>query len=300
MRWPNFFIVGATKAGTTSLYNYLQDVDEVYMSPIKEPSYFATNCTSAHALRGRVGDKRKYLTLFANAGNAQAVGEASPRYLKDPAAPQGIFAEVPDAKIIISLRDPIDRLFSDYLMRRRTGVTDLSIDETVRRIVADPDEREGEEYTQHVRRWIERFGPERVKIIIFEEWRNHVEAVVEELLDFLGLERSPNHPRVRSEEIYNPYMESRAPWVSGVYNSFRHCSKYVPGSVRHYLRDRVVVPFLFREAPKPKLGDAQRNALKLALRPDVEHLEALLGRELPWKHFRDERNDVLAVNSPAS
>jgi len=119
-RWPNFFIVGTAKAGTTSLYEYFKDIPGIYMSPVKEPSYFS------HALippgapkRKRIQNKNEYLKLFEDVKNEKVIGEASPGYLVYPEVAKWIHEIAPTAKILISLRDPVERLFSSYLMYHR-------------------------------------------------------------------------------------------------------------------------------------------------------------------------------------
>ncbi|MEP0825293.1 MAG: sulfotransferase, partial [Nitrososphaera sp.] len=109
--WPNFFIVGAQKCGTTSMYYYLKDVPGVFMCPVKEPNHFAPNVRETVAI-DVIRDKREYLDLFRKADGNIAIGEASVFYLWDPDAPRLIRQTVPNAKIIIMLRDPIERAFS--------------------------------------------------------------------------------------------------------------------------------------------------------------------------------------------
>src|SRR5262249_11013082 len=109
--WPNFFIVGAPRAGTTSLYIYLKQIPGIYMSPVKEPHYFN------HEPGERSRDE--YLELFRAADTAVAVGEASVGYLRHPDAPLRIRANVPHAKIIMSLRDPVEKVYSQYFEQVR-------------------------------------------------------------------------------------------------------------------------------------------------------------------------------------
>jgi hypothetical protein len=135
---PNFFIVGAPKAGTTSLYSYLDQHPQIYMSPIKEPSYFASelrpeNFHSQFQLRmlreaenvrkylagpmtekrfgGPVVDWESYLRLFQNAREGQAIGEASASYLWSASAAGNISARIPGARIVMILRDPAERAY---------------------------------------------------------------------------------------------------------------------------------------------------------------------------------------------
>ena len=112
--WPTFFIVGAPRSGTTSLYNYLKTIPEIFMSPVKEPGYFIPN-----DFRGF--SEKKYLELFKNVKDEIVIGEASAGYLASQEAAFRIKKEIPNAKIIITLRDPVERTFSDYLNNLRTG-----------------------------------------------------------------------------------------------------------------------------------------------------------------------------------
>src|SRR5579863_1241705 len=134
-RLPNFFIVGAPKAGTTSLYHYLDQHPEIYMSPVKETNHFASEIRLAgfadelqeqvkrdmramqKYLAGPMSEKRfgavglewdDYLKLFRNATDEKAIGEASVCYLWSRTAAKNIFARIPRAKIIMILRDPAE------------------------------------------------------------------------------------------------------------------------------------------------------------------------------------------------
>ncbi|MFM2123943.1 MAG: hypothetical protein RL328_394, partial [Acidobacteriota bacterium] len=147
-RLPNFFIAGAPKTGTTSLYHYLDQHPQVYMSTIKEPHYFASEIRESNIaphrrraiaqegsdarsfLAGSMDHKRfggivdswpAYLRLFENATRQTAIGEASVCYLWSPSAAANIAASIPHAKIIILLRDPADRAFAQYLHGRSHG-----------------------------------------------------------------------------------------------------------------------------------------------------------------------------------
>src|SRR5882672_9220913 len=116
MKLPNFFIVGAPKAGTTSLYYYLSHHPEVFMSPVKEPNFFSYDETVKQNLYHKekgVGKFEEYRQLFASSnGHHKAIGEASVSYLFYPSVPQRIHELVPKAKIIISLRNPVERAYS--------------------------------------------------------------------------------------------------------------------------------------------------------------------------------------------
>ncbi len=172
--WPNFFIVGAPRCGTTSLYEYLKSVPEIFMSPMKEPGYFsATNIPENSRLRP-IRKKENYLKLFEKANGQKIIGEASPRYLFDPDAPKLIKEVSPEARILISLRDPVDRVFSHYLFHQHLVLPtfreqiDTEIenqeknDKPLHRII------DCSYYSENVKKYFEIFGRDQVLVIIFE------------------------------------------------------------------------------------------------------------------------------------
>ena len=108
---PNFFIVGAAKSGTTSLAEYLKQHPEIFMSEFKEPHYFLPEGAMASNYYGTWDN---YMSLFKDVRNEKAIGEASTGYLYYPESARMIINRIPDAKIIISLRNPVEMAFSLY------------------------------------------------------------------------------------------------------------------------------------------------------------------------------------------
>ena len=129
---PDFFIVGAPKAGTTSLYFYLEQHPEIFMSAVKETNYFSYEATVKQNLyyneRG-INDWEEYLKLFSEAGKKKAIGEASVSYLFYPEVAEAIKAKFPEGKIIIMLRNPVERALSHYNMDYKLGYVKTSFDE---------------------------------------------------------------------------------------------------------------------------------------------------------------------------
>ena len=114
-RWPNFFIVGAPKAGTHSLYEYLNQHPKVFMSPRKEPYFFCPIMVpDGDKNSNPIRDEKEYLKLFEEAKNETMLGEATASYLGDPKSAELIHEKIPNARIIIIIRDPVDRAFSSY------------------------------------------------------------------------------------------------------------------------------------------------------------------------------------------
>ena len=121
----DFFIVGAPKAGTTSLYHYLNEHPEISMSSQKEPDYFSDADIQNEGMyygKNRIDTIKKYHSLFDDNSESKLKGEASVSYLFYKNVPQKIKAYNPDSKIIIMLRNPIERAFSHYLMDYRLGL----------------------------------------------------------------------------------------------------------------------------------------------------------------------------------
>jgi len=106
-RKPDFFILGAAKSGTTSLYFYLAQHPEIFMSPIKEPSFF---CDEFQIVDNPID----YLALFRDATHQKRVGEASHAYLTSPGTAPVIRAFLPESRFVLILRNPVDRAYSLY------------------------------------------------------------------------------------------------------------------------------------------------------------------------------------------
>jgi len=241
--WPNFFIVGAPKAGTTSLYAYLKNVPGIYMSSLKEPNYFSV---STHFKRDKkpIRDKKKYLSLFEKVKDEKIIGEASPSYLSDPEAPKLIHQIVPDARILISLRDPVERAYSAYLMnvRRRTKKSfSQQMENTLSNEIL-PSEKLLTRglYFNPVQRYLDIFGQKQVKIIIFEEFIKNPKTLIEEILEFLGY----NKPLETFEnEVHNPYAVVRSTVTRYIFqnDTVRKFAQIIPSSSRRILKERVML-----------------------------------------------------------
>jgi hypothetical protein len=210
-RLPDFFVIGAPRSGTTSLYRYLQEHPQIYMSSYKEPSFFAVGEAAtavvgeATALADDVLLARSVLTwddyraLFSAATADQVVGEASPTYLYADHVPGVVARHCPDARIIASLRQPVDRAFSHLTMAnggRPVTVDDLRRsleDEAMHPRTALQDKadylRPGF-YALHLARWLERFGPERVHTFRYELLAQDTAQVVAGIHRFLGVDPS--------------------------------------------------------------------------------------------------------------
>jgi hypothetical protein len=297
--WPNFFIVGAPRAGTTSLYLYLEKTPGVYMSPVKEPSYFAPNYIRRDPGRFHK-DKKEYLRLFENATGYIAVGEASPMYLWDPNAPKLIHQTVPHARIIMILRDPIERAYSNYLtiMKYDANVKKSSFYDELMRDYESRVKLHGRSrlyvelgmYYEQVKRYFDIFGREQVKVIIFEEFAQHTVQTVNEVLAFLGV----NHTVRAITEQYNAYSVPRGPLALWIFSFFRwlrarNIETYKIATLpSHALMKSFPEKMFFKRKQKPKIDPQSVKFLQEIYRDDVIRLESLLGRSLPWHTVKQQ------------
>lgn len=197
---PNFIVIGAAKAGTTSLHWYLAEHPEVFMTPAKDPSYFAYGVDEkGQLLWGEpefhgfpVRSLEEYQRLFAETGGASAIGEASTMYLECPQAASRIRALLPGARIICSIRQPVDRAYSDYLMflRRRGRRFDPTRDLTAASAWARPDSRWMRIglYHHQLARYFEAFPREQIQVLLFDDLRRDPVRFVQEVYRFLEVD----------------------------------------------------------------------------------------------------------------
>jgi len=216
---PNFLIVGAGKCGTTSLYYYLKQHPDVYMCPIKEPNYFSKDINPNKFRKDFAEDvlinikryiqngmkkeipvafirnEKDYLSLFKNVKNERMIGEASTSYLYSKVAAKEIFKFNPNMKIIIILRDPVERACSHYLMDLRMGYTSDSFFDAIKKDYYNKNKGWGisnlyielGEYYQQVKRYIEVFPKENIKILSFNSLRDNPKNLFIQLFKFLKI-----------------------------------------------------------------------------------------------------------------
>lgn len=284
--WPNFFIVGATRCGTSSLYEYLNKTSGIFMSEIKEPAFFSVSITR----RKPIENEDEYLELFKNAKIEQPIGEASTRYFIDPKSPSLIKNKITNAKIIVLLRDPVERAFSSYLyylrrenkepfnmIMKRSMETNLTGDYLLCLVV------KGGMYYEPVKRYIEAFGKDSVKIIFYEEFFTDIKNNFQDLLKFLGIESES--PEIINT-VFNEYKKPKNKTSKLVLSIDDLLWKIGIKSVLPFLPNRKNLENKYLESgEKPKMSEKEKQELIDFYQDDVEKLKNLLGRNLPWKNF---------------
>ncbi len=287
--WPNFFLVGAAKAGTTSIYTYLSQHPDVFFPAIKEPHFFTQVRPSPeqHFLIEAISKRSSYLRLYARATSHPIVGDASPSYLWHPEVPYRIRAEVPEAKIAVILRDPVERAYSHYLMDYREGAQSKAFYQALIDDMSRAEKGWGVSYlyyelglyAEQVQRYMEAFKPQRVKLLMFEDFRRDPGSVLLELADFLGLDPRP-FSAIDTSRKYNSYAAPRNQFLRRVAGAkfSRILGQHL---MPHWLGASIFERFFLRQAPKPAPDPRARELLCSLYEPELDRLEALLGRRLP-------------------
>lgn len=284
-RWPDLFVAGAGRAGTTSLHRYLGQHPEIFMSADKEPRFFAEVWDRAEQEGRLEAAIEDYLARFAPARDLPVAGESSVTYMYHPEVPDRIEARVPDARVVVSLRDPVERALSHYWLNVARGIEPRPVDEAVAEDLADDDVPHDRDfvgqgfYADHVERLDDAFG-DRFRVVLFAELVDDPREVVRDLAGFLGvsveavddLDLGRQHnptPGVPPNRIAHRIRSSE---------TLRRVAQAVlPKRVREVLGNRVLLEDRDRPDPDP----ATRRRLEAAYEPDVARLEAHLGRDLP-------------------
>jgi hypothetical protein len=299
-RVPNFFIAGAPNTGTTSLYHYLRQHPQVFMCPVKEPSYFGRPESQANgsgngryaawrrsALRrvgrlvkrsGTVATWDAYLRLFEGARNEPAIGEATPRYILLPEAARAIRERIPHAKIVFTIRDPADWLFTRYLDRfwpdRGGSFRQRFLDATRPRAEWASALLVGR-YATNLQRFYDVFPREQIQVHLYEDLRQNGRAVLQSILSFIGVD--PQYPidmSLRHNERRLPRFPRLHALRRRLFADFP-LTQWFPPPARRLLRTAYIGP-----KPNTQLAPADRALVIDYYRDEIGRTAALTGRDL--------------------
>lgn len=305
---PNFFIVGAPKCGTTAMFSYLSRHPEIFVSQRKEFNYFCDDLTFRNASGlFRYTGVDDYLAHFSGWNGQKRIGEASVWYLYSSRAAENIRNLCPDALIIAMIRNPVDMIYSLHSQLLING--DENIDDFESALAAEADRTQNRRnprtdqmscplqglwytevgmYSHQIRRYHDIFGKERVKVIVYDEFRADTPRIYSDVLEFLGV----HDISLQHFDIVNARREVRNPQL------WRFLKFGPPGLRRVW---RAALPARVRGAalrwinqknavvrPPPPMKSVTRTYLQDLFRPEVERLSALLDRDLmPWVDTAD-------------
>jgi len=289
-RLPNFLIIGAAKGGTTSLYYYLNQHPDVYMSPVKEPRFFALE---GEVLNFQNPDKAinqtsvtsltEYYRLFEGVTHETAIGEASPLYLYSAKAVERIAHYVPQAKLMAILRNPVDRAYSCYkhlIALERFSFKEALAEEN-RRIEQNwahlwHYQQAGYYYAQ-LSRYFNQFDKSQIEVYLFDDLKTKPLEVVQKAFSFLEVDNSFTPDLTYKNVSNNPKVKVLQNIVSGK-SSIRAASKKVfPASLRSNLAKRIR---RWNSKDFPPMSKEVRLQLIESYREDVLKLQDLIDRDL--------------------
>ena len=293
MTLPNFLIVGAAKSGTSSLYEYLSQHPDVYLCPVKEPCYFSDGNPRL------VRTDLEYEALFNGRTTETAVGEASASYLYDPEAPGKIKALLDSVKIIIILRNPVNRAYSQWgQIFYQLGYERLSFEDALQA----EDERIAQGkfgktspfyygfyryfhaglYYEQVKRYFDTFDREWVQVHIFEEFIKDPIKTCKEVYTFIGVDpdfipvtEKHNPAAAFKFGILHKFLLSPPTFLVQLYQTLPMRSK-----LSIYNVARALFRMNLQEASRPSLKKHTREWLMERYRENIDQLEGLLGRDL--------------------
>lgn len=304
-RLPDFFLAGVPKAGTTSLYRYLREHPQIFLSPVKEPAFFAAAelrswqsrsmraavRRNEGAMRAFLGDRSRqppmdalaldweaYLQLFRDAGNAVAVGEGSAAYSWAPGAPAAIHARVPAARLIFVLRDPAERFHSHYLaslwsdpgaaLRDRLSMALAGEEPWAQSLAAGC-------YATNLARFLSLFDRRQLHIVWYEELQSDPVAALRGIFAFLGVDPDV---RVNVSARENVPILPRFRALHAVRRRLlgpRSLTAFLPASIRAAARSA------YRESSRrPSMASDDRRALVQYYRDEIARTARLFSRDL--------------------
>lgn len=294
-RKPNFFVVGAAKCGTTSMYNYLLQHPDIFMTSHKETYYFGKDID----IKGRVRNLEKYMSLFSEARDEKWVGEATPWYVTSATAATEIKQFSPDAAILITIRSPQSYINSLHLQMVNAADEDiLDLREALR---AEPDRAAGKRickgcsfpfsiqyrraarFSEQIERYFDVFGRDRVMVVLLDEIRTDPIKATQKVYEFLEIDAG-FQPQI---EVHNPSRDlssldlrlkrfaSQNPW-------FRKLVRRSPKSLLAGYRK--ITSNWFKPIREKSVASDIQDELREEFIPEIEALERLLDRDLSaWK-----------------
>jgi hypothetical protein len=292
MPQPTFIVIGVGKAGTTSIYEYAAQHPDIHMSPTKETNSFAAygqplahtgpgddtlvNRTSIHRWED-------YQAQFSGAPAGAVCGEASPRYMWDPRVPKRMHRDLPDVRLVLALRHPVDRAYAAWvwsrMSARETEPFEVAIELDAERFEAGWGwgiYRRVSRYADQLERYYAHFDREQIHVHLFEDFARDPITVMRRIFDHVGAD--PTFvPDTHATHFGSGIIQNRVfrtMWESSVGIRTRLRPLW-PARLRH-----AAYRFVTRSARKPELDPDLRRRLTREFRDDIERTASLTGLDL--------------------
>lgn len=317
MIMPNFLIVGAGKAGTTALYHYLRQHPQIYLSRVKETNFFAlegeqvafkgpdAECTCG-INRHSINNLNDYQQQFQTVSTQLAIGEVSPLYLYRSQTAAKIRYYIPDVKLVVILRNPVERAYSSFLHMIRDGwepIWDFSValEAETARIKHNWGwiwhyQNLGFYYSQLVP-YFELFEPQQIKVYLYDDFNANPLKILRDLFQFLGVDETfvpdislkHNVSGIPKNPIFNTFL-NQAKW---------QLKKSKTTSSEKILR--FIIQMQNQNLCKPPLSDTVRQQLLQIYQDDILKLEKLIQQDLSdWLTTKNSTKSakLLALDRP--
>ncbi|HEX7459526.1 MAG TPA: sulfotransferase [Acidimicrobiales bacterium] len=306
MALSDFFLIGAPKAGTTALHAALSDHPQLFMSPVKEPKFFlcdgrpppeAGGPGDAHSYREWIWDRAQYERLFDAAPPGTLRGESTPLYLADASALRRIRTAVPGARLIVILRDPVDRAYSNWAHLWADGLEPIGnfleacAEETRRQ--ADswaPFWRylETGRYGSQLQDLFALFPREQVHLIRYLSLVDEPQATLDHVCRFLGVEEGviTDIPARNVGGYVRPDLTTRA--LQSAFRMGASVGSHFPPQI--WRKASIPLQWLIQRSPqhRPELDQNERAQLIDYFAEDIAAVEQLTGWDLEaWRSYRE-------------
>jgi len=313
MALPDFFVAGAPKAGTTALHAALAQHPELYLSAVKEPKFFLTDGPpptqggpgDAKTYREHVWRRPDYEALFEAAPPGTLRGESTPFYLYRHDAQQRIKALVPAARLIIVVRDPIERAHSNWTHLWSAGLD--PIDDFVRACAAEEQRiaagwadfwhyKHIGLYGEQLRHLYTVFPREQVLVFRYRDLVDDPPGTLDRICGFLGVSQGIIDHMPRENVTAHPEHTRRHQHMSRILRAASAVTTRLPGHPGRAMIDRLESSLQEGAAPRRPLTWAERQALLPYFEADIRLLEDLTGEDFGnWRRPREDSGGLVGA-----
>jgi hypothetical protein len=274
MALPSFFLIGPPRTGTTWLHTVLSERTSL-AHPTKETRFF-----DKHFERGLNWYRRNYRKI----GSGRVIGEVAPTYFASNEARERMVRLIPNARIICTLRNPVDRILSLYRLKRAYGLIRWTFEEALKR---DPELMASSQYSVYLTAWRTAFGENQVMVAVHEDAQIDAQSYIDRVVDFIGIPRFPLLPRhlqpvLSSAEMTEPryYYWTRGANLLAEWSKARNLDAIVALAKRMGM----IKLFVGGGPLFPQLSCCEKERLQKLFMPEIDKLEAMLNRDLSiWR-----------------
>lgn len=275
---PDLIVIGAMKSGTTSLYHYLSLHPEIAMAQSKELHFFSNEQRWGRGVAW-------YEACFTN--EAKIRGEASPSYTKYPLVnnvPDRMYSVVPEAKLIYILRDPVNRILSEYVHYRADGTEHRTLSKALADLKNNQYVYNSKYYTQ-LKQYLQFYPEANIFVTTLEELNAQPQQTLQDVFRFLDVDDSFYHPDYTQR--FHASSEKRLKNQFGLFLTKTFRQSKIKNKIRSALPtfvDRVYISLSRSDVKieKPVLDEHQRQALINELKDDIEQLRNYTGNKFEY------------------